>query len=266
MGKTKKDQLGNKINFDFTRNLPVVILVRPQLGENIGAVCRCMLNFGLYELRLVAPRDGWPNPAAAPMAAGAKIVMDNAKVFETLDEAISDLKFVLAATARRREMEIPVVGTHAVGKTLRHYSDKGVPTGIMFGPEKAGLTNNDVALSDAILTYPVNPGFQSLNLAQAVNIFSYIWASSKDGGMPPEIFQKNISESADRVDLIRMFEHLEGELTDAGFFYPPEKKNLMVQNIRSPYTRARLTKQEVQTMRGIIKALSRGRGRGINKK
>jgi tRNA/rRNA methyltransferase len=133
----------------------------------------------------------------------------------------------------------------------------------MFGPEKAGLTNNDVALSDAILTYPVNPAFQSLNLAQAVNIFSYIWASSKDGGMPPEIFQKNISDSADRVDLIRMFEHLEEELMDAGFFYPPEKKTLMVQNIRSPYTRARLTKQEVQTMRGIIKALSRGRGRGI---
>jgi tRNA/rRNA methyltransferase len=266
MGKTNKDQLGNKINFDFTSNLPAVILVKPQLGENIGAVCRCMLNFGLYELRLVAPRDGWPNPSAAPMAAGAKIVLDNAQVFETLDEAISDLKFVLAATARRREMEIPVVGTHAVGKTLRHYSDKGVPTGIMFGPEKAGLTNNDVALSDAILTYPVNPAFQSLNLAQAVNIFSYIWASSKDGGMPPEIFQKNISDSADRVDLIRMFEHLEGELTDAGFFYPPEKKNLMVQNIRSPYTRARLTKQEVQTMRGIIKALSKGRGRGINKK
>ncbi|WP_084168721.1 RNA methyltransferase [Hellea balneolensis] len=262
MGKTIRDQLGRVVEGDKALVTPAVVLVRPQLGENIGAACRCMLNFGLTDLRLVAPRDGWPNAAAEPMAAGAIDVLENAKVYESVGEAVADLKFVLAATARRRELEIPVIGTGDVGSTLKTYSREGTATGILFGPEKAGLTNADVVLADAILTYPVNPAFQSLNLAQAVNIFAYIWASAEDGGAPPDLFQKDISGIANREDLVRMFEHLEDELDDAGFFYPPEKRSLMSQNIRAPYTRARLTAQEVQTMRGIIKALSRGRGRG----
>jgi len=155
-----------------------------------------------------------------------------------------------------------VIGTGDVGPALRAYANEGTAAGILFGPEKAGLKNADVVLADAILTYPVNPAFQSLNLAQAVNIFSYIWASAEDGGVPPELFQKDIGGVADRDDLVRMFEHLEDELQDSGFFYPPEKRALMEQNIRAPYTRAKLTVQEVQTMRGIIKALSKGRGRG----
>jgi len=261
MGKTVKDQLGRVVQTETSLRAPVVVLVNPQLGENIGAACRSMLNFGLTELRLVAPRDGWPNPAAEPMAAGAITVLQNAKVFETTGEAIADLKFVLAATARRRELEIPVIGTGEVGSALRAFAKEGTATGILFGPEKAGLTNADTVLADAILTYPVNPAFQSLNLAQAVNIFSYIWASAEDGGTPPELFQKEISGVADRDDLVRMFKHLEDELEDSGFFYPPEKRALMAQNIRAPYTRAKLTAQEVQTMRGIIKALSKGRGR-----
>jgi len=263
--KTTRDQLGRVVRHDKAVNAPVVVLVNPQLGENIGAACRCMLNFGLTELRLVAPRDGWPNPAAEPMAAGAITVLKNAKVFETTGEAIADLKFVLAATARRRELEIPVIGTGEVGPALRTYANEGTATGIMFGPEKAGLTNADVVLADAILTYPVNPAFQSLNLAQAVNIFAYIWASAEMDGAPPELFQKEISGIADRQDLVRMFKHLEDELEEAGFFYPPEKRALMSQNIRAPYTRAKLTAQEVQTMRGIIKALSKGRGRSLAK-
>lgn len=262
MGKTVKDQLGRVVKSETRVKAPVVILVNPQLGENIGAACRCMLNFGLTELRLVAPRDGWPNPAAEPMAAGAITVLNSAKVFETTEEAVEDLKFVLAATARRRELEIPVIGTSDVGPALRAYANEGTASGIMFGPEKAGLTNADVVLADAILTYPVNPAFQSLNLGQAVNIFAYIWASSETGGEPPDLFQKEISGVADRKDLIRMFKHLEDELEESGFFYPPEKRLLMAQNIRAPYTRSRLTAQEVQTMRGIIKALSKGRGRG----
>lgn len=261
MGKTVKDQLGRVVEGDKVAKAPAVILVKPQLGENIGAACRCMLNFGLTDLRLVAPRDGWPNAAADPMAAGAIDVLENAKVYETTGEAVADLKFVLAATARRRELEIPVIGTADVGPALRAYATEGTATGILFGPEKAGLTNADVVLADAILTYPVNPAFQSLNLAQAVNIFAYIWASAEDGGAPPELFQKDISSVASRDDLVRMFEHLENELQEAGFFYPPEKRALMSQNIRAPYTRARLTAQEVQTMRGIIKALAKGRGR-----
>ena len=253
MGKTLKNQLGELVQQQKDLKAPVVVLVNPQLGENIGAACRCMLNFGLTELRLVAPRDGWPNPAADAMAAGALPVLQQAKVFETTAEAVADLKFLLAATARRREMEIPVIGTGEVGPALRAYADDGVQTGILFGPEKAGLTNADVVLADAILTYPVNPAFQSLNLAQAVNIFAYIWASAEDGGAPPDLFQKEISEAADRDHLVRMFEHLEDELERAGFFYPPEKRALMAQNIRAPFTRAKMTAQEVQTMRGIIK-------------
>jgi len=258
VGKAVKNQLGEKPKPD-NRIKPAVILVNPQLGENIGASCRCMLNFGLTELRLVAPRDGWPNPAALSMAAGAAPVLEAAKVFATTSEAIADLKYVLAATARRRELEIAVIGTETVGARLQGYANKETPTGILFGPEKAGLTNADVALCDAILTYPVNPAFQSLNLAQAVNVFSYIWKSAETMA-PPELFQTEIGDTAPREDFIRMLEHLETELMDAGFFYPPEKMTLMRQNIRAPFTRAKMTEQEVRTFRGIIKALAKGRG------
>lgn len=264
MGKTVKDQLGQVVGGADIGTSPVVILVNPQLGENIGAACRAMLNFGLTELRLVAPRDGWPNPAADAMAAGALPVLEHAKVFSTTAAAVADLKYVLAATARRRELEIPVIGTDDVGPALRAYARENTATGILFGPEKAGLKNSDVVLADAILTYPINPAFQSLNLAQAVNVFAYIWASA-EGAPPPPLFQKDISQIANRDDLVRMFDHLEDELAAAGFFFPPEKRALMSQNIRAPFTRAKLTAQEVQTMRGMIKALAKGRGRGKSK-
>jgi len=260
MGGSVKDQLGREAARDGEHeNAPVVILVTPQLGQNIGAVCRCMLNFGLTELRLVAPRDGWPNPSAEAMAAGAVRVLDNAKLFETTEEAVADFTYVLAATARRRELEVPVIGTDKVGADLRAKANQGVKTGILFGPEKAGLKNADVVLADAILTYPVNPAFQSLNLAQAVNIFAYIWQSAESAA-PPAIFDDMTQEPAKREDLIRLFEHLEDELEQAGFFFPLEKKPLMSQNIRAPLMRAKMTSQEVRTFRGIVKALAKGRG------
>lgn len=260
MGGSLKDQLGREAARTAEHpNAPAVILVTPQLGENIGACCRSMLNFGLTELRLVAPRDGWPNPAADAMASGAARVLENAKLYSTTEEAVADLKYVLAATARRRELEVPVMGTETVGAELRAMANNDVKTGILFGPEKAGLKNADVVLTDAILTYPVNPAFQSLNLAQAVNIFAYIWQSSESAA-PPKLFDDMGSDVADRDDLIRLFEHLEDELDAAGFFYPPEKKFLMSQNIRAPLTRAKLTEQEVRTLRGIVKALAKGRG------
>lgn len=260
MGKTTKDQLGRVRETSEGYPAPVVVLVRPQLGENIGATCRCMLNFGLTELRLVAPRDGWPNPAAEPMAAGAIDVLKNAKVYPTTEVALSDLKFVLAATARRRELEIPVIGTNDVGSKLKAMSHDGLRTGILFGPEKAGLTNADVVLADAILTYPVNPAFQSLNLAQAVNIFAYIWANTTLENIP-DVFDPEISAAAPRDDLTGLFEHLEDELERAGFFFPETKRALMSQNIRAPLTRAKMTVQEVRTFRGIVKALAEGRGK-----
>ncbi len=260
MGKTVKDQLGRIVpQGNETTPPPVVILVRPQLGENIGGSVRAMLNFGLTELRLVAPRDGWPNPAADAMAAGASNVLEGAKVFDTTAEAVADLNYVMAATARRRELEVPVMGTQEAGEKFRAWQNAGQKTGILFGPEKAGLTNDDVVLADTIITYPINPAFQSLNLAQAVGVFSYIWAASEGVTVPP-MFAEESSIPAKREDLIRMMEHLEEELKNAGFFYPEQKTSLMKRNIRAPFIRANMTEQEVRTMRGMIKALVKGRG------
>ena len=264
-GKTTKDQLGDVVaQKSVATPPPAVILVNPQLGQNIGGSVRAMLNFGLAELRLVAPRDGWPNPDADSMAAGAVKVLADAKVFETTADAVADLTYVMAATARRRELEVPVIGTGDAGTQFRTWQGEGHKTGILFGPEKAGLINGDVVLADFILTYPINPAFQSLNLAQAVGVFSYIWASS-EGAAPPPVFQDDISTPASRENLIRMFEHFEDELENSGYFYPPEKRALMVQNIRAPYVRAKMTDQEVRTMRGMIKALAKGRGRHLGK-
>ena len=257
--KSDTDQLGRTVE-GVGQGAPAVILVNPQLGENIGMAARAMLNFGLTDLRLVAPRDGWPNADAVPTAAGAAKVLEQARLFATTEEAIADLKYVLAATARRREMEVPVIPTTDVGGQLRAAARDGVPAGILFGPEKAGLTNADVALADAILTYPVNPAFQSLNLAQAVMVFSFMWGDSANAPVP-DTFEGARGETAPREDLVRLFEHLEDELDRAGFFFPEQKRALMQQNIRAPLTRAQLTEQEVRTFRGIVKALAVGRGK-----
>ncbi len=260
MGGSIKDQLGRVIaTEDSETSAPAVILVNPQLGENIGAAARAMLNFGLTELRLVAPRDGWPNPASEATAAGAVEVLENAKVFETTAEAVADLSFLLAATARRRELEIPVIGTETVGAELHAHGRIGARTGILFGPEKAGLKNEDVVLCNHILTYPINPAFHSLNLAQAVGVFGYIWKSAETAA-PPETFDTAPAEAASREDLVRMFEHLEDELEKSGFFFPADKKPLMSRNIRAPFIRANMTAQEVRTFRGVIKSLAKGRG------
>ena len=259
MVKSGKDQLGGAWRAQ-DHNGPAIILVTPQLGENIGGAARAMLNFGLSELRLVAPRDGWPSEAATAMAAGAGHVLENARLFETTEAAVADLSFVMAATARRRDLEIPVLGSGDALTQVGAWTDAGARCGILFGPEKAGLVNDDIVLCDYILTYPINPAFQSLNLAQAVGVFSYLWAA-RETTAPPPAFSEPASPPASREDLMRMFTHLEDELLAAGFFYPPEKHDIMKQNIRAPLTRARMTDQEVRTMRGMIKALVRGRGR-----
>ncbi|MEE9271974.1 MAG: RNA methyltransferase [Robiginitomaculum sp.] len=265
MDKTIKDQLGNIVPRKRGTPPPVIILVNPQMGENIGTAARGMLNFGLSELRIVNPRDGWPSAPAISLAAGAINVLENAKVFETTAEAVVDLKYIMAATARVRELKIPVLGTQEAGAQYRAWQSQGQRTGVLFGPEKSGLKNDDIVLCDSILTYPVNPAFQSLNLGQAVSVFAYIWAASENTA-PPELFEENIGMPADRGDLIRMFEHLEDELEKSGFFYPPEKRTLMAQNIRAPFTRAKMTEQEVRTMRGMIKAIARGRGKGMGQR
>ncbi|WP_017930219.1 RNA methyltransferase [Robiginitomaculum antarcticum] len=257
--KTRKDQMGQDRLAESAGPQPAVILVAPQMGENIGAAARAMLNFGLTDLRIVKPRDGWPNERAYALASGAAPLLDNAKLFETTEEAVADLSFIMAATARRRELEIPVIGTGEVGPQLVKCQRGGIASGIMFGPEQSGLTNDDVVLCDYILTYPINPAFQSLNLAQAVAVFSYIWGS-RESTAPPDFFDKGEPLPAPRKDLTRMLEHLEDELEKAGFFYPPQKTPLMKNNIRAPLIRGQLTEQEVRTFRGMIKALAKGRG------
>ncbi|MEO1643036.1 MAG: TrmH family RNA methyltransferase [Pseudomonadota bacterium] len=237
---------------------PVIILHTPQMGENIGSAARVMLNFGLTELRLVAPRDGWPNPAAKPLAAGAFREGLEVEVFETAEAAIADLSTVLATTARPRGMEKLVFG---VSDGVEFIQERGLKSGILFGGEAHGLPSEVVTLADAILTYPVNPAFASLNLAQAVAVFCAGWGAASEQIGRWEGEKAGVEPPAPREDLIRMFEHLEGELERAGYFHPPEKKPLMQSNIRNGFTRGDWTLQEVRTFRGAIKALAEGRGK-----
>ena len=253
---------------------PCVILHSPQLGENIGAAARVMRNFGLTDLRLVSPRDGWPNPAADTMSAGAFDAGVIVNVHETLQDALEGVTYLIAATARLRGIEKRV--TDAVGAAEAAFArsaggGKGVAA-VMFGGEKAGLPNEAVALSDLLMTYPVDPDFKSLNLAQAVCVFVHEWGKlnaaenpsnfpSQSQVKPLEVQAKGGANPATRDDVFRMFEHFEFELERAGYFFPPEKTLLMKDNLRSALIRADWTEQEVQTFRGAIKALAIGRGK-----
>jgi len=236
---------------------PCFILVAPQMGENIGAAARVVANFGLSDLRLVAPRDGWPNPAAETMSAGALPDIVTVTVFDSVERAIADCGLVLATTARPREMEKPVVGATEAIARIRATQARA---GILFGAERAGLPNEAVVLADAILSFPVNPGFASLNLAQAVALVAHAYAEANAGGPPPG-FADALDVPASRDELVGMMEHFEAELDRAGFFYPDAKRAPMVQNLRNGFTRAGWTSQEVSTFRGAIKALALGRGK-----
>ena len=234
---------------------PAVILIKPQMGENIGATARAMRNFGLTDLRLVAPRDGWPNPAAVPMAAGADEILDGAKVFRETEDAIADLKLVFATTARARHMAKPAATPRQAASEMAAMGGRGEPCGILFGPEKAGLHNDDVALSDKILHIPANPAFSSLNLAQAVLIIGYEWFAATledENSVLPDL-----PPPAPKADLVRLFEHLEAELDAAGFLRPKEKRPAMVRNLRNLLQKGQFSEQDIRTLRGVIKALTR---------
>jgi tRNA/rRNA methyltransferase len=239
---------------------PAVCLVRPQMGENIGAAARVMLNFGLISLRLVAPRDAWPNPKAETVAVGADKVLKAARVEWRLDDALADATLVLAATARPRGMEKPVWGPREAALKLRAAIDAGERPVVMFGPEAAGLESDEIARADAILTLPVNPGFASLNLANAVTVFAFACAEARQAESAPSWFRGGESPPATQEELEAMFTHLEDELDRGRFFHPPDKAPLMKRNLRAMFLRARLTEQEARTMRGVIKALTIGRG------
>lgn len=238
---------------------PTVCLVRPQMGENIGAVARVLLNFGLISLRLVAPRDRWPNPKAEIVAVGADHVLKAAKVEWRLEDALADATLVLAATARPRGLEKPVWGPREAATKLRAAIAAGERPVVMFGPEASGMETDEIARADAILTLPVNPGFASLNLANAVAVFGYAYAEARQESQTPSWFASD-SPPATQEELEGMFLHLEQELEHGRFFHPLDKAPLMKRNLRSMFLRARLTQQEAQTMRGVIKALTIGRG------
>jgi len=235
---------------------PAVILVETQLGENIGTAARAMANFGLTEMRLVAPRDGWPNERARAAASRADHVIDNVKVFATVEEAVADLAVVYATTARSREMTKPVVGPDEAAARIGALMRAETRSGVMFGRERWGLTNDEVALADAILTLPVDPDFSSLNVAQAVLIVAYEWRKAALGDALP--FDAGDERLAPKDDLLRLMEHLEEALDAVNYFRPADKRAVMARNLRGILQKGRLTEQEVRTMRGVVAALEVG--------
>lgn len=234
---------------------PVIVLVRPQLGQNIGKAARAMLNFGLTEMRIVAPRDGWPNPEAGPAASGADVVLERAQLFETVAEAIADCSTVFASTVRRRDLVMPVVGPEQMASEIHHSNGR---TAILFGPERSGLESEDVALATKIVTVPINPEFGSLNLAQAVILLAYEWSKGVALAQPPA---KEAEPSAPHAELEGLIGQLDEALGAAGYFHPPERTAATRQTIRTIFSKPRWSSREVKAVRGIVRALVNPRPR-----
>ena len=236
---------------------PLYVLVEPQMGENIGAAARAMLNFGLSGLRLVNPRDGWPNERAGAMAAGASMVIDQARVFKTTHDALADCQYVVATTARPREALLPVLEPAEAAAILKTRVARGETCAVMFGGERAGLSNDDIMRADAIVSIPVNPSFASLNLAQAALIIGYEWTKAEGRRALASELQDHAPAS--KANFERLFEHLISELGAAGYFLVPEKRPTVERNIKAALIRASMTEAEVRTFRGVIKALVKQR-------
>jgi tRNA/rRNA methyltransferase len=234
---------------------PAIVLVEPQLGENIGMVARAMANFGLGELRLVSPRDGWPSEKARAAASKADHVIDGVVVFGTLREAIADLNYVVATTARERDGFKPVLGPVEAGRKLRASFAAGHRTGILFGRERFGLYNEEVALADEIVTFPVNPAFASLNIAQAVLLMSYEWMKSGLEAETDTLFRGPEMVPAPKEALHGLLDHLEDALSARGYFRPATKKPKMVDNLRAVLTRPGFSDAEIKVLRGVVASL-----------
>ena len=239
-------------------NSPVVILVRPQLADNIGAVARAMANGGLFHLRLVAPRDGWPQETAWRMASGADRILDAATVHATVAEAVADLHHVFATCPRPRHIIKPVLTARGAAAELREICARPLRAGLLFGPERAGLDNDDMAAADALIRYPLNPGFMSLNLAQAVMVLAYEWWTAADA-TPPRDFMTNETQVATKAELDNFLTHLVAELDESGFLRNLPKRPGMVRNIFHLFQRGEVTQQELRTLHGIVTELSLGR-------
>jgi tRNA/rRNA methyltransferase len=238
---------------------PAIVLVEPQMGENIGAAARAMANFGLTDLRLVAPRDGWPNPKATAAASGSLGLFEDVQVFDTTEAAVADMNFVYATTARSRDLPKPIVGPREAAVELRTRAAGGQKAGILIGRERWGLTNEEVALADVILTYPVNPKFASLNMAQAVLLIAYEWmASGLDGALPTrEAMPELDTTPAPKEHLLGLMRHIETALEPTGYFRTDDMKPTMVQNLRAVLHRAAFTRDEIDLLHGVIGAFTR---------
>ena len=242
-------------------NKPVIVLVRPQLGENIGKAARAMLNFGLTELRLVSPRDGWPNPSAGPAASGADIVLEQARVYATTAEAVADCAHVHATTVRKRGVTKPVIGADEAGRLVHTQPGRHA---IIFGPERSGLETEDVALARNILTIPINPEFGSLNLAQAVILVAYEWsrAGREMTEVDPVLVQPTVEEilpPAPQEELEGLIAHFEALLTPRGYFRPEARAEASRRTLRGVLTKPGWNHLEVRTLRGVLSTIERGR-------
>jgi len=243
---------------------PVIVLVRPQLGQNIGKAARAMLNFGLTEMRLVAPRDGWPNPDAGPAASGADVILEQAQVFDTVEAAIADCNQVFASTVRRRDLVMPVLGPEQMAEQI---AGSNARSAILFGPERSGLETEEVALASAIVTVPINPQFASLNLAQAVILLAYEWSRRSDLAQPPA---KELEPPAPHGELDGLIGYLNDELDKKGYFHPPARTQATKNTLRTIFTKTGWSSREVKAVRGIVRALvgpprRRGLGAGSNR-
>ncbi len=231
---------------------PIVILVRPQLGENIGKAARAMLNFGLTEMRLVAPRDGWPNPDAGPAASGADIVLEKAGVFDRLEEAVADISHVYATTVRKRGVTKPVLTPQEAAQAIVTASGRSA---ILFGAERSGLDSAEVALARTIITVPINPDFGSLNLAQAVILCAYEWSKHQMLAMPPKV---ELDPPAPQAELDGLVEQLFAQLEQRGYFHPPERTAATQQTLRNLLTKPGWNSLEVRTLRGVLSSFDKG--------
>jgi len=250
---------------------PIAVLVNPQLGENIGTAARAMANFGLHALRLVDPRDGWPNEKALTSSSGANWIIENATVHDSLAAALKDVNYVYATTARPRGMIKEVITPEQAGDDMRARIGRGEKLAILFGRERTGLTNDEISMADVIVTAPVNPAFASINIAQAVLLMGYEWYKDQAetlGQQTPELpalegpgLQTPDTRPATKEELYGFFDHLERELDIAGFFKTDDKKPGMMRNIRNLFGRAELTEQEVRSLRGIVSSLTRAHER-----
>ena len=239
-------------------NSPVVILVRPQLADNIGACARAMANGGLFHMRLVAPRDGWPQEKAWRMASGADRILDAATVHDTVADAVADLHHVFATCPRPRHIVKPVLTARGAAVELREICIRGLRTGLLFGPERAGLDNDDMAAADALVRFPLNPAFMSLNLAQAVMVMAYEWWTADDA-TPPRTLMTNETQVATKGLLDNFLAHLVDQLDACGFLRNMPKRPGMVRNLRHFFQRGEVTEQELRTLHGVVTELAIGR-------